>query len=410
MGKFKKHNSRYSLTIAILLISSVFILNTTTVGFAIDIDNDLYKKRTEWYPARGTHLNVSHYIYHDINRNGIYDIEDKPIVKIAVKMTRPDGTSIIKRSNLNGFVNFTNSMTDSPVDVSEPGEYTFEVIVPEGWEITSNNKVQKITYKESKETRSSLIADRVPTPVGLIQVPQISGKICKRDKNKIINVNSQDVDVKAIAPSGEIQKVPLDEHGNFTITGEYGKWRIRVKDNESGMVYERIVNLDTIPVKMSTIILGDPQIENKPNTEVIDFENITYSTIQKIPNGVGGLNWSNLIVTDNLLYGGEGYKNITMSGKYVGYNTSGYPVTISNENGFDFYGGYFGVAWMDSAEGEILKVRVWRENQLISEEEYSLSALGPFWFDANYKNITKLEISTEHYWQFVVDDILIGID
>ena len=35
----------------------------------------------------------------------------------AVKMTRPDGTYIIKRSNLNGFVNFTNSLIASPVDV-----------------------------------------------------------------------------------------------------------------------------------------------------------------------------------------------------------------------------------------------------------------------------------------------------
>ena len=67
-------------------------------------------------------------------------------------MTKPDGTYVIRRSNLDGFVNFTNSMTATPVDVDKPGQYTFEVIVPDGWEITSGNAVQ-IVYKEAPTSR-----------------------------------------------------------------------------------------------------------------------------------------------------------------------------------------------------------------------------------------------------------------
>ncbi|MDT8410137.1 MAG: hypothetical protein RQ741_11100 [Wenzhouxiangellaceae bacterium] len=34
----------------------------------------------------------------------------------------------------------------------------------------------------------------------------------------------------------------------------------------------------------------------------------------------------------------------------------------------------------------------------------SLSAFGPVWFDAAYRSITRLELATRHYWQFVIDD------
>jgi hypothetical protein len=93
-----------------------------------------------------------------------------------------------------------------------------------------------------------------------------------------------------------------------------------------------------------------------------------------------------------------------MSGKYVAYNTSGYPVTIEREDGFDFHGGYFAVAWR-FAEGETMQVKAWRGEELLGSESLTLSSMGPFWFDADYRDITRLEIATDHYWQFVADDL-----
>src|SRR5690625_1111795 len=118
---------------------------------------------------------------------------------------------------------------------------------------------------------------------------------------------------------------------------------------------------------MSSILLDDEEIkEKKPVQHLVDFEDITNSFIQKVPNGVSGLNWDNLVVVHNNHYKGEGYKNGTVSGKFVGYNSSGHPVTVSSENGFDFYGGYFSVAWLNNGEGETLEVRDRKSTRLNS--------------------------------------------
>ncbi|WP_374723286.1 hypothetical protein [Calidifontibacillus erzurumensis] len=406
--------NRCILAILILLVLYSGLGNMSANVYANDSDDlkhTLYPERSDWYPINTNVANVSHYIYNDINKNGEYDTEDQPIVNIAVKMTRPDNSYIIRRSNLNGFVNFTNSMIASPVDVSDPGEYIFEVIPPPGWEITSNNAIQKINYKEAPGTRPGIIADKVPTPTGISPIRKINGKIATRGENgSITNVDPKNIKVTAISPSGKEHVIALNEDGSFSVTGDEGIWEIRVKSLSNEEVYQRKVKLGHVPVQMSTIVLGNIN-ENKAapkNTKVVTFEDITKSEIQKVPNGVAGLKWTNLIITDNKLYSGEGYINNTISGRYVAYNTSGYPVTISDDKGFNFHGAYFGVAWFNEAEGEILKIRAWKGDKLIAEDQFKLSALGPKWFDANYYGITKLELETEHYWQFVVDDIMVS--
>ena len=45
--------------------------------------------------------------------------------------------------------------------------------------------------------------------------------------------------------------------------------------------------------------------------------------------------------------GGDAYANNVTSGRYVGYGSSGHPVTISRAGGFDFFGAYFGVGSRD---------------------------------------------------------------
>lgn len=370
-----------------------------------------YPKRTDWKPVHSSGPNISHTIYRDVNRNGIYDIEDRALVKIAVKMTRPDNTTVVRRSNLNGFANFNHSLTHPDVVVKEPGEYKFEVIVPDGWEVTSGNRIQTITYRKAPLSRPGIVADRVPEPVGLAQILTISGKIKKRNNDNFsFKKFFEKISVMATSPTGEELTIPLDKKGYFSIDAYPGNWKVGVMSSNRVIDYERIIEVTQAPVQMSTIFLDELEVtELKDNVHVVDFEGITDSYIQKIPNGVAGVEWSALIVTDTWHYKGEGYINTTISGNYIGYNTSGHPVTISHKEGFDFYGAYFGVAWMNNAEGETLHIRAWDNDVVIGEESYTLSALGPFWFDADYRNITKLELYTEHYWQFVVDHIKIGV-
>ena len=106
------------------------------------------------------------------------------------------------------------------------------------------------------------------------------------------------------------------------------------------------------------------------------------------------------------------YINGLISGKNVAYNSSGHPVTISGLGGkpFDFLGGHFSVAW-HNAEGETLIVRAFRGGAdgpgevQVAEERISLTHLNPVYLQADFHNITRLTLETEHYWQFVVDDL-----
>ena len=93
-----------------------------------------------------------------------------------------------------------------------------------------------------------------------------------------------------------------------------------------------------------------------------------------------------------------------MSGEFVAYNSSGHPVSITHDRPFDFIGGFFGAAWLE-AEGETLQVRGWRGAELVYDERIELSALGPVYFAAGFNGVTRLEFSTERYWQFVCDDL-----
>ena len=42
----------------------------------------------------------------------------------------------------------------------------------------------------------------------------------------------------------------------------------------------------------------------------------------------------------------------------------------------------------------------------IAEDEIRLSHLGSVYFDAQYRNITMVELTTLHYWQVVADDLI----
>lgn len=374
-----------------------------------------YEDRQNWPAVNPGYANVSHYTFHDLNRNGVYDLGDRPLIQIAVRMTREDGSWVVRRSNLNGFVNFNNAIVDpnsevaKKVEVRAPGIYIFEVIVPEGWMVTTGNAIQKIIYVEKPNTRPGIVCDSVPEPIGLAQILTISGAVLlKGEEGFLRTADAKAINITAITPNKEKIKVPLNENGEYSLEGYQGQWHLEYRYGSE--VQQRIFELHTAPIKVSNVVfgVGAQAIPHKPQTVLVDFENITDRNVQKMPNGVGSLKWRNLNVI-HYAFEGEGYSNGTISGEYVAYNTSGYPVFIEKDEGFDFYGAYFTAAWLNSAQGEILHVEAWRGSELIAKDDFKLSALGPFWLDADYRNITRLVLSTEHYWQFVVDDMKFGV-
>jgi hypothetical protein len=82
---------------------------------------------------------------------------------------------------------------------------------------------------------------------------------------------------------------------------------------------------------------------------------------------------------------------------------------LYDERGFDFVGAYLGVAWL-RAEGETLDVSAWRNNVLVARDSVRLSALGPIWLHADYRSITRLQLKARHYWQVIMDDIVVRTD
>jgi hypothetical protein len=396
--------------IGIYLLVAAAVALACPMAFADDQDasrSEFYPLRSEWDAIDSTSPNISHFAYRDLNRNGIYDVGDRPMVEVAVTMSGPNGAHAVRRSNIQGFVNFTNSAVASPVDVSEPGEYVFVVQIPPGWELTSGNVTQTLRYEFAPGTRMGILANQVPVPAGLAPILTIEGRIAERGSGGDL-VAYGDAELSVTGPGGTRETVPVGADGGFSISAAEGTWTIEARPSDGTDGVQRTVTVTTAPVQMSAMVIGETPPTPALHGHVVDFESITLSGITKIPNGVAGLNWNALLAVDNEFYGGEGYINTTMSGRFVSYNTSGYPVTIARDDGFDFRGGYFGVAWR-SAEGETLRIHAWRGDTLIGSEALSLSSLGPVWFDADYRDITRLELLTDHYWQFVADDLSFGL-
>src|SRR5690625_6602414 len=214
----------------------------------------------------------------------------------------------------------------------------FGVIGPDGGEVTSTDKIQVGTSMGAPETRPGIVIDKVPEPVGIAPSLTVSGTVKLRETRRAVTkATPNDVVIQAISPAGKERFIKLDKEGRFSFIGEPGIWKITFEYNALNKCYERVIEIGSTPVKMSSILLGEEEVKEKKLVQhLVDFENITKSFIQKVPNGVSGLNWDNLVVVHNNHYKGEGYKNGTVSGEFVGYNSSGHPVTISSENGFDF--------------------------------------------------------------------------
>jgi hypothetical protein len=156
---------------------------------------------------------------------------------------------------------------------------------------------------------------------------------------------------------------------------------------------------------------NDPQVPAaKRRSQTVDFDSLTPSdTLYEIPNGYAGLKWANWVATHQKLYVSDGTINCAVSSEYVAYTSSGFPSTISLDAGFDLAGVFLGVAWPE-AEEHLAVIKAWRNNQLVYEDRVRPSTRGPVYFDADYRNINRLEISSEASWQVLVDDLEVRRD
>jgi hypothetical protein len=345
----------------------------------------LYPKRV-WGGFSGGEMNTSVLVFRDINRNGIYDMGDQPMPNVAVELGKPGGDTHLERTNVSGFANFRMSVVKRDREVTDPGRYTFAVKPPPGWSVTTGNEKQESDYVVTPGAPGDMIARKTTHPVGLAADLTISGTAPAA------------ANVTARGPDGRHRVTQADGEGRFRLPATLGEWQIECAAER------RNVTVAQAPVVLAAFS-GKAKSDEAPLpvSHVTGFDDLATSGVFEVPSGYGGLDWYNLVAMHQRFTGGPGYINTAMSGDFIAYNSSGHPATVSSRTPFDFTGAYFGAGWED-AEGETLRIKAWRGEEVVYEDEVTLSALGPVYFAADYRRITRIEIRTEHYWQAAMDD------
>ena len=139
-----------------------------------------YSPRTDWGIYSGDKLNMSSFIYRDHNRNGYYDLGDRPMASVVVDMTKPDATTTRSWSNINGFANFVMSVQQNEADIQIAGNYRFRVATPPHWKITSGNVEQNVSFVLLPGAYADIIAKNPAVPVGLAPDLTITGRATQR--------------------------------------------------------------------------------------------------------------------------------------------------------------------------------------------------------------------------------------
>ena len=385
-----------------LLVWYVFVGQNTPEATAqpivsVNPDTDWYPQR-DWTNAAPGKLNISVFVYRDRNQDGVYDTGDLPMAAVAVLLTRPDGTHRMARTNINGYANFDVMAGDLNADIAEAGKpHQFEVQVPPRWYATSGNARQSSTFALHLGAPAGMVTKTPPAVIGLAPRLTASGRIAPE--------LLPDGPVVALDAQGQTIPLNADASGHFSLPVSAGRWTL--EQTRGGARH----TLKAFEVRDAPVVLGAIGATETPaqsgQARLLDFERFDRSIIEKLAYGYLDLSWDYLLAVDNQHYQGPGYVNVLASGHMVGYNSSGYPVTVRGmQRGarFDFIGGYFGTAW-PGAEGETLQLEAFRDGQRVHTDSLPLSHLGPVWFQAEYLDIDELRLQTTHYWQFVTDDM-----
>lgn len=392
------------LVASALLVWYVFVGRNTPEATAqpivsVNPDTDWYPHR-DWTNAAPGKLNISVFVYRDRNQDGIYDTGDVPMAAVAVLLTRPDGTHRMARTNINGYANFDVMAGDMETDIAEAGKpHHFEVQVPPAWHVTSGNARQSSTFALLPGAPAGMVTRTPPAVIGLAPELTASGTVASGTLAEGALV--------AMGPRGETTPLHPDGSGNFKLAVQPGRWTLEHVRGEVRHTLKAFTVREA-PVMLGTIGQVSVSESRTEETRTLDFENFERSFIEKLAHGHLGLSWDYLLAVDNQHYQGPGYVNVLASGHMVGYNSSGYPVTVRGAQPgkrFDFVGAYFGTAW-PGAEGETLHLDAYRDGQRVHADTLPLSHLGPVWFQADYGDIDALRLHTAHYWQFVTDDMV----
>lgn len=365
--------------------------------------DNYYRKRADWSASTGK-LNISVFVFRDTNRSGHYDVGDRPMASVAVEMRAEEEPPAVKQSNIAGFTNFEMSTTEETSPITRPGWRTFEVIPPPGWVVTTGNAVQEVEFVPLAGSVSGLICPQPPKLVGL--APELEVRVTL-DPTAPGSPGSDDLDLRRVDRNAEKSASHARQRycqgHDISISCDAGAFEL------GGCGFARPVTVGSFPTHAGTFTTGrDYASDHGGEWRTIDFELAVQAGIGKIPNGYAGMGWDNFVAVDNAFYQGEGYVNGTVSGRMVTYNGSGHPAEVSHEKGFDLLGCHLTLGWI-RAEGEVVIIEAYQGDVLVAVDRVELSALGPVWYEPRFRNVTRVRFGTEHFWQFIMDDLLVRV-
>ncbi len=348
-------------------------------------DSFFYPLRTDWSRSTGE-TNLSIFVFNDLNGNGIYDLGDRALSGIATGLSQSGTPISISHTNVAGFANYAASSSRASVPISGARPYDFEVFIPPGWRVSTGNKVQTREIIPVEGSNAGLGMAEMLHPVGLERYKFIRGTfgleapgLLQLVQNGVIIAETE------FAPDSEFLW-PVDPGVYELISGDI----------------RREVRVGAYPVDIGTLATSHSfGIEPR----VINFDNMAPSGLQKTPNGYGGLDWFNLnIIASAKLADDIGYANGASSGYNVLYTSSGHPGWIGANAPFDFIDINLTVAW-PQAEGEQAVFSFYHGEDMVLQDQIGLSAFGPITYQPLISGITRVEISTRHNWQVVIDDL-----
>ena len=356
-------------------------------------------------PTTAEMLNISCFVFRDINRNGLYDLGDRPYAGLALRMDRPDADPVSVESNISGFANFRMAARVAQADVRTAGSYTITAAAPAGWRITSGNAVQSASFRLLEAAPVGIVADTLFVPIGVAPDLTISGRVAIDPAAPEASRGT----LRAISPRGASVVVPMAGDGRFSLPAETGDWQL-VHTSTTGNARTRTLQVGDYAVVVSALSDRGGATAPKRTRVTVDFDSLTTSdTLFEIPRGYGGLNWSNWVALHQKRNGAAGYVNGAVSAEYVAYNSSGHPASFGSAQAFDLAGLHLAVARPDAEQHDVI-IRAWRGETLVHEDRLRTSTAGPLYFDADYRDITRVELSSAAYWQVVIDDLVYRSD
>jgi len=375
-----------------------FLLIFFSVGFglqAVAETHGYYDSLGKFDSSHYRSMNLSSFIFMDIDRDGRYSQGDRPMPGIHTTLHYKDREISKIQSNENGFSNFEASKDKPQSPIKEKGFYTFKVHPPHDWRVTTNNDEQSRELIDIPGSLSGTGFVEMMKPVGLASPLFIRGRALP--DTLVILENSNDQNDK--------QSIMTGPDGTFKFNVESGDYILAVQGDEI-----------SVPVKNYPVDIGSfktPAFAPSGSSDkayVIDFDDISDTGIRKVANGYGGLDWFNFnSLRSRFSNKSVGYINGNVSEDYIAYSSSGHPAYIyaQDDKGFNFHSVYVSVSW-PKAEGEMLMVEAWRGDEKVSTDQVTLSAFGPVLYKPEIANITKIRFSTKHYWQLVMDDLTVS--